>query len=63
MHILVHCHSKTHFLLKECQLTLFLYLFDPVCTCVCVCVGDITQQGFEKKKARLLSPYTSSTPG
>ena len=27
---------------------------------VCVCVGDITTQGFEKKKAKLLAPYLSS---
>ena len=26
----------------------------------CVCIGDITAQGFEKKKAKLLSPYLSS---
>ena len=32
-----------------------------MCVCVCVCVlavaGDITQQGFEKKKSKLLAPY------
>lgn len=27
---------------------------------VCMCLGDITAQGFEKKKAKLLAPYLSS---
>ena len=30
------------------------------CVCLCVCAGDITPQGFEKKKAKLLAPYLSS---
>ena len=27
--------------------------------CILVCAGDITTQGFEKKKAKLLAPYLS----
>ena len=34
--------------------TLILSIFDLPST-----VGDITQQGFEKKKTKLLAPYTS----
>uniref|UniRef100_A0A674BVQ1 Disco-interacting protein 2 homolog Ba n=1 Tax=Salmo trutta TaxID=8032 RepID=A0A674BVQ1_SALTR len=27
------------------------------CVCVCVCVCDITQKGYEKKRAKLLAPF------
>ena len=43
-------------------LSLVLNLMHFVLCYVCLCkfIGDITAQGFEKKKAKLLAPYLSS---
>lgn len=41
-------------------ITCAIYIWCDIACLVCICTGDITAQGFEKKKTKLLAPYLTA---